>query len=138
MHSLFTWIAFGLGTLFVGACVVAWWEHLGRNVKRTEEPDWDAEPHPIASVDVELDDLTAASPATAVGDVGERRQALGGAMMRMTSGDRRHSFDDTVPMILAGGPSDATEISAEDAAGFATGNASLAEARQRARATASD
>jgi alkanesulfonate monooxygenase SsuD/methylene tetrahydromethanopterin reductase-like flavin-dependent oxidoreductase (luciferase family) len=41
-------------------------------------------------------------------------------------------------MILAGGPSDATEISAEDAAGFATGNASLAEARQRARATASD
>jgi hypothetical protein len=103
MQSIITWIAYGLGTLFFAACVVAWWEHLGRDVKRTAEPDWDAPPRGVVSVDVELD-TAPAGPAS--GDVGERRQALGGAMTRMSGPDRRQGpgQGDTVPMILAGPP----------------------------------
>jgi hypothetical protein len=133
MQSLITWIAYGLGTLFFGACVVAWWEHLGRGVKRTEEPDWDAPPRRVASVDVELDVLTAPPPAPDshdAGDVGERRQALGGAMLRMAGSDRRQGFGDTVPMILAGGPSEAAAV--------AVSESPPADARQRDRATAGE
>jgi hypothetical protein len=100
MQTLLSWIAFGLGTLFFVACVVAWWEHLGREGQRAEEPGWDAPPGRLASVDVDLDALPAAD--WAAGDVGERRQALGGAITRMASGDRRQGFGDTLPMILAG------------------------------------
>jgi hypothetical protein len=140
MQSLISWIAYGLGTLFFGACVVAWWEHLGRDVRRSEEPDWDAPPRPAVSVDVELDALqppsAAPSPADspASGDVRERRQALGGAITRMASGDRRQGFGDTVPMILAGAAHTATQ----DAAPGASDPAAPAERRQRDRATASD
>ncbi len=141
MQSLITWIAYGLGTLFFGACVVAWWEHLGRDVKRSEEPDWDAPPRQAASVDVELDALQppAAAPAPAAGDVGERRQALGGAMTRMASGDRRQGFGDTVPMVLAGagaGASAATPTASTTP--DAAPHAPPVERRQRDRATASD
>ena len=44
MQSFITWIAYGLGTLLFGACVVAWWEHLGREGRRSEEPDWEEPP----------------------------------------------------------------------------------------------
>jgi hypothetical protein len=103
MQSLITWIAFGLGALFFIACVVAWWEHLGRDGKAAEEPDWDLQPK-VVSVDVELD--AAAVEAAPPGDVGERRQALGGAISRMAGADRRSAFGDTIPMILAGAPAD--------------------------------
>jgi hypothetical protein len=127
MQSLITWIAYGLGTLFFGACVVAWWEHLGREGRRAEDPDWDSPPRTATSVDVELDALPATAPT---GDVGERRQALGGAITRMAGGDRRLGFGDTVPMILAGAAKDATPET--DPA------APPVERRQRDRATASD
>lgn len=104
MQSLITWIAYGLGALFFVACVVAWWEHLGRDGQRTEEPDWDAPPRPFAGVDVDLDALPAATLPS--GDMVERRQELGGAMRRMSGPDRRQGAGDTVPMILAGAPSD--------------------------------
>lgn len=106
MQSLFFWIAFGLGSLFFAACVVAWWEHLGRVGKRHEEPDWAAPPHKAASVDVELEALEAN------GDVGERRQALGGVMSRLAGPERRRSAGqgDTEPMILASTPSDAPPV----------------------------
>ncbi len=103
MQSLLTWIAYGLGTLFFGACVVAWWEHLGHDVERVAEPDWDAPARPLASVDIDLD---AAPAAPASGDVRKRRQALGGAMTRMSGPDRRQVQGDTVPMVLASPPSD--------------------------------
>jgi hypothetical protein len=146
MQSLFTWIAYGLGTLFFGACVVAWWEHLGRDGQRAQEPDWETPPGKAASVDVELDALPVAAAGTpgspAAGDVGERRQALGGAMTRMASGSSRQAFGDTVPMILAGGlpPSapDADQAAANNAAPEAAGQASGVERRQRDRATAND
>jgi hypothetical protein len=126
MQILITWIAYGLATLLFGACVVAWYEHLGRTQKRIDDDDWEAPPRRAASVDVVLDALPAAATATAVGDVGERRQALGGAMSRMAAGDRRQGQGDTVPMILAGAPADTTD------------DALPADRRQRARATASD
>jgi hypothetical protein len=138
MQSLITWIAYGLGTLFFGACVVAWWEHLGRDAKRPEEPDWDTAPRRVASVDVELDVLTAPPPAPAAGDVGERRQALGGAMLRMAGNDPRQGFGDTVPMILAGGPTEAPGDTATATVAVAASEALPADRRQRDRATASD
>jgi hypothetical protein len=104
MQTLITWIAYGLGALFFAACVVAWWEHLGREGRRAEEPDWEAAPRKLASVDVDLDTLLAAAPA---GDVSARRQALGGAITRMASGDRRQGFGDTAPMVLPGASADA-------------------------------
>ncbi len=131
MQSLITWIAYGLGTLFLAACVVAWWEHLGRESRRNEEPDWETPPRQAVSVDVELD-APPAGPANS--DVGERRQALGGAMTRMASGDRRQGFGDTAPMILAGGAPDA----ARDATPDTASPAPPVERRQRDRATASD
>ena len=123
MQSIITWIAYGLGTLFFTACVVAWWEHLGRDGQPSEEPDWDAPPRPLACVDVDLDDAPAQAPS---GDIGERRQALGGAMTRMSGPDRRQGQGrgqgDTVPMILAG----------------AHGDAAPAERRQRTRVSAGE
>jgi hypothetical protein len=120
MQSLITWIAYGLAALLLLACVVAWYEHLGRTERRVDGDDWEAPPRRAVSVDVELDALP---PAPASGDVGERRQALGGAMSRMATGDRRQGLGDTVPMILAG---TAPEAEAE---------AAPADRRQRARAT---
>jgi hypothetical protein len=105
MQTLITWIAYGLGALFLTACVVAWWEHLGRDGQRADEPDWEDAQRGLTRVDVDLDALTAATAPA--GDVGERRQALGGAITRMASGDRRQGFGDTAPMILPGVSADA-------------------------------
>jgi hypothetical protein len=105
MQSLITWIAYGLGALFAAACVVAWWEHLGRDSRRAEEPGWDAPPRTRVSLDVDLDDLLAA--VLPHGDVGERRQALGSAITRMASGHRIQAYGDTAPMVLTGTPADA-------------------------------
>jgi|GEM_PF-5620863 len=121
MHSLFIWIACGLATLLLVACVVAWYEHLDRTPGRIPDDDWETPPPRAASVDVELDTL---SPSAASGDVGERRQALGGALSRMASGDRRQNAGDTVPMILTGAPQRAAAVTVP------------ADRRQRARATA--
>ncbi len=101
MQTLFTWIAYGLAGLFFVACVVAWYEHLGRTQRRDEEADWESPLPKALSVDVELDALAAEAEAEACGDAGERRLALGGAMSRMTSG-RGNGFGDTTPMILPG------------------------------------
>ncbi len=122
MHSLFIWIACGLATLLLVACVVAWYEHLDRSPRHSPDDDWGTPLRRAVSVDVELDTL---SLSTASGDVGERRQALGGALSRMASGDRRQNAGDTVPMILAGAPQRAAATAAP------------ADRRQRARATAS-
>jgi hypothetical protein len=105
MHSLITWIAYGLGALFAAACVVAWWEHLGRDGRRAEEPGWDAPTRMRVSLDVDLDDMLAA--ATPHGDVGERRQALGSAISRMAGGHRIQAYGDTAPMVLTGDPVEA-------------------------------
>jgi hypothetical protein len=131
MHSLITWIAYGLATLFFAACAVAWWEHLGREGRRAEEPDWEAPPRKAVSVDVELE---APAVEAGAGDVGERRLALGGAISRMANGDRRQGFGDTAPMILAGAAPDAPHSAPQDAAAHAP----PVERRQRDRATASD
>ncbi len=107
MQTLFTWIAYGLAALFFVACVVAWYEHLGRTQRREDEPDWESPLPKAMSVDVELDALSAEAQADAAGDVGERRQALGGAMTRMAS-SRGNGFGDTTPMILPGSAAPAT------------------------------
>ncbi len=124
MYSIITWIACGLAALLSVACVVAWYEHLGRRQQRNDD-DWETPPRRAASVDIELDAL-AAEPAW--GDVGERRQALGGAISRMARGDRRQGVGDTVPMILAG-PSTAPQ---------AGGPPRARRERERDRATAGD
>ncbi len=124
MQTLITWIAYGLGSLFFAACVVAWWEHLGRADKAGQEPDWDAAPRKMSSVDVDLDALPAAAPPA--GDVGERRQALGGAITRMAGRDRRQGYGDTVPMILPGASADAQP------------DAAVAERRQRVKVAAGE
>jgi len=95
MQTLLTWIGCGLcGVLFV-ACVVAWYEHLGRERRWQDEPDWESPTPKAVSVDVELE-------PPAEGDQDERRQALGGALARMTATDTRARFGDTKPMILPG------------------------------------
>jgi hypothetical protein len=97
MHSLITWIAYALGGLFFIACVVAWWEHLGRVGRPQDEPDWESPAPKAVTIDVELDALAAAGP----GDQGERRQALGGALTRMAQPGTQ-GWVDTAPMILPG------------------------------------
>jgi hypothetical protein len=84
--------------------VVAWWEHLGRDGRRAEEPGWDAPIRARVSLDVDLDDWLAA--ATPHGDVGERRQALGSAITRMAGGHRIQAYGDTAPMVLTGAPAE--------------------------------
>jgi hypothetical protein len=91
--------------------VVAWWEHLGRNGRRSEEADWDGAPRRLTHVDVDLDALPAAAAPS--GDVGERRQALGGALARMASVDQRQAFGDTAPMVLPGASAKAPPDAAE-------------------------
>ena len=95
MQALFTWIGYGLVTLFFAACVVAWWEHLGRERRDPEEPDWESPLPKAVKVDVEID-------ALAPGDARERQQALCGALSRMTEGGDRPRWTDTAPMILPG------------------------------------
>jgi len=116
MQTLIIWIAYGLAGLFFVACVVAWYEHLGRAQRSDEEPDWESPLPKVLTIDVELDALAAEAQAEAVagGDVGERRQALGGALSRMSNTSntnnasnagsaRGNGFGDTAPMILPGG-----------------------------------
>ena len=143
MQSLLNWIVGGLGTLLFGACVVAWWEHLGRDVRQTAEPDWDAPAPPLASVDVDLGaaaDAHMALPALSSGDVRERRQALGGAMTRMSAPDRRQGPGDTVPMILSSLPGDTSGGTRRDRAGDREHESERDRdrERERSRATASD
>ena len=101
MEALFTWIAYGLAGVFFAACVVAWYEHLGRTERRGPAHDWESPLPKALTVDVDLEAL--AAPGAPGNDVDERRAALGGAISRMTDGARRgKSFGDTVPMILPG------------------------------------
>jgi hypothetical protein len=108
MPSLLVWIAYSLAGLFFIACVVAWYEHLGRSRPRTMEADWDSPAPKALSVDIEIDTL--AAPAQAPGDAGERRAALDGAMGRMARpgghGSRGNRFGDTLPMVLPGKPAE--------------------------------
>jgi hypothetical protein len=110
MPSLLVWTAYSLGGLFFIACVVAWYEHLGRSRPHGMEPDWEATaPRALPlmlSVDIEIDAL--AAPAQTPGDAGDRRAALDGAMDRMARpggyGSRGNGFGDTLPMVLSGKP----------------------------------
>jgi hypothetical protein len=99
MEASLTWIAYGLAGVFFAACVVAWYEHLGRAEGRHPVADWESPLPRALTVDIDLEALA----APAGGDVDERRAALGGAISRMAGGRRRgRSFGDTVPMILSG------------------------------------
>ena len=103
MHTLLTWTAYSLAGLFFVACVVAWYEHLGRSKRHSEDLDWESPLPKALTVDVELDAL--AAQAQSAGDVGERRAALGGALDRMARPDgagRGKGFGDTAPMVLPG------------------------------------
>jgi hypothetical protein len=110
MQSLLIWTAYGLAGLFFAGCVVAWWEHLGRERRRQDEPDWEAPDPKAISVDVSLDALAAEGP----GDQGERQQALGGALTRMAgAGQNPQRWIDTAPMILPGAAAVNAEPGAE-------------------------
>jgi hypothetical protein len=93
MDAVLHWIANGLAGLFFIACVVAWWEHLGRSARY--QPEDVATPKAPAKVDIALDDLPAPS-----GDSGERRSALVGAMTRMAAPAPRSTWIETAPMVL--------------------------------------
>lgn len=96
MDNVLSWIGYGFATLVFVACVVAWYEHLSRAHRRDQARDWDSPQPRVAQVDLELE-----APATASSDAGQRREALDGALSRMSSA-RTSSFCDTVPMVLPG------------------------------------
>ena len=101
MDSLLHWIANGLAGLFFVACVVAWWEHLGRGTRY--RPEDVVTPRPPAKVDITLDDLPAASTASGhTGDTGERRDTLAGALTRMVVPAAKAGWPETAPMVLPG------------------------------------
>ena len=113
MESLLSWIGIGLAGLLGVAVIVAWWEHLGRNIG----------PLPVApataravSVDVPLD----AWPAPA-GDANERRATLGQAMDRMGQARAQgEAWVETRPMVTPGTTAGTTPGATPEAASSAT------------------
>lgn len=118
MDELFGWVSAALGTLFVMAVGVAWWEHLARQA-RPAPPPAPAVPR-VLSVDVALDNLAETSPPTAVpqptlaptlaptpesphrlGDAGQRQATLDDAIDRMTQPiAAAGAWTETTPMVL--------------------------------------
>ncbi len=103
MEAFLYWAFLAGAALFGVAVIVAWWEQLGGpgEPQRLAEPG-EAPPRPV-NVDVELDAL-AASPAHAAGDAQTRRDALDGALGRMSqaAAARRSGWTDTAPSVGPG------------------------------------
>jgi hypothetical protein len=104
MEVFFTWLGTGLGTLFVVAVAVAWWEHLSRTARPLPPPP---ESTHAVKIDVKLDTVAGilGDAIAPPGDGAQRRATLDGAMGRMTkpaADARRTSWPDTSPMVQGG------------------------------------